>query len=109
VLRCELRTVRNAAAFTMPCRLSDVLKHAAQRAEELIDHLRNFNPREHVRFEEIDKDGWFGIFLAVKFNYLVDSARDSHHWQPMKYVPRSKAQPSWNLSLIWIQGCPPWP
>src|SRR5271167_3309896 len=55
-----------------PCPLPDVLNQAGQRAEELIDHLQNFNAHEHVRFEEIDRDGLSEMFLAGRFDYLVD-------------------------------------
>jgi len=62
---------------TPPCLLPDVLKQAGQRAEELIDHLQNFNAHEHVRFEEIDRDGLSEVFLAGKFDYLVDFGEQS--------------------------------
>jgi hypothetical protein len=62
---------------TPPCVLPDVLNQARQRAEELIDHLQNFNAHEHVRFEKIDRDGLPEMSLAGKFDYLVDFGEQS--------------------------------
>jgi hypothetical protein len=62
---------------TPPCNLHNVLKQAGQRAEELIDHLQNFNALEHVRYEEIDRDGLSETSLAGKFDYLVDFGEQS--------------------------------
>ena len=62
---------------TPPCDLHNVLKHAGQRAQELIDHLQNFNALEHVRYEEIDRDGLSETSLSGKFDYLVDFAEQS--------------------------------
>jgi hypothetical protein len=62
---------------TARCVLPDVLKQAGQRAEELIDHLQNFNALEHIRFEEIDRDGLSETFLTGRFDYLVDFGEQS--------------------------------
>jgi len=62
---------------TQPCPLPDVLKQAGERAEELIDHLQNFNALEHVRYEEIDRAGLSETSLAGKFDYLVDFGEQS--------------------------------
>ena len=55
-----------------PCPLSDVLKLAAQRTAELIDHLQNFNAHEQVRYEETDGLGIGTLAISEKFDYLVD-------------------------------------
>jgi hypothetical protein len=60
-----------------PCLLPDVLKQAGRRAEELVDHLQNFNAHEHVRIEQIDRDGLSEMFVAGKFDYLVDFGEQS--------------------------------
>lgn len=62
---------------TPPCVLPDVLKQAGRRAEELIDHLQNFNALEHVRYEEIDRDGMSETSLSGRFDYLVDFGEQS--------------------------------
>ena len=62
---------------TPPCVLPDVLKQTGRRAEELIEHLQNFNALEHVRYEEIDRDGMSETSLSGKFDYLVDFGEQS--------------------------------
>jgi hypothetical protein len=67
----------SSPSATSSCVLPDVLNQAGQRAEELIDHLQNFNALEHIRFEEIDRDGLSETFLTGKFDYLVDFGEQS--------------------------------
>lgn len=57
---------------TPPCPLSDVLKLAAHRTVELIDHLQNFDAHERVRYTETDGLGITTMAMAEKFDYLVD-------------------------------------
>jgi hypothetical protein len=62
---------------TPPCPLSDVLKLAAHRTAELIDHLQNFDAHEQVRYEETDALGIPQMAIAEKFDYLVDFGSQS--------------------------------
>ncbi len=57
---------------TPPCQLPDVLKLAAHRTAELIDHLQNFDAHEQVRYEETDALGIPQMAISEKFDYLVD-------------------------------------
>jgi hypothetical protein len=57
---------------TPPCPLSDVLKLAAHRTAELIDHLQNFDAHELVRYEETDGLGISTMAISEKFDYVVD-------------------------------------
>jgi VWFA-related protein len=62
-----------------PCALRDVLKQAGERAEELINHLQNFDAHEQVRFEQTDPQGMIEKSMAAKFDYLVDFGEKSGH------------------------------
>ncbi len=62
---------------TPPCPLSDVLKLAAHRTAELIDHLQNFDAHEQVRYEETDILGIPQMSISEKFDYLVDFGAQS--------------------------------
>lgn len=62
---------------TPPCVLPDVLKLAAQRTAELIDHLQNFDAHEQIRYEETDGLGIPNLALGAKFDYLVDFGEQS--------------------------------
>lgn len=62
---------------TPPCPLSDVLKLAAQRTAELIDHLQNFDAHEQVRYEQTDSLGIPDLAITQKFDYLVDFGTQS--------------------------------
>jgi hypothetical protein len=62
----------SSLSATPPCSLPDVLKQAGQRAEELVDHLQKFIAREQVRYQQTDRQGAPEIYLAPKFEYLVD-------------------------------------
>jgi hypothetical protein len=66
-----------ALSATPPCPLSDVLKLAAQRTAELIDHLQNFDAHEQVRYEETDDLGIPQMSISEKFDYLVDFGAQS--------------------------------
>jgi hypothetical protein len=57
---------------TPPCPLSDVLKMAAHRTAELIEHLQNFDAHEQVRYQETDGLGISTMAIAENFDYLVD-------------------------------------
>jgi hypothetical protein len=62
---------------TPPCSLPDVLEQAGQRAEALIEHLRDFDAQEQVRYVETDMMGRSEMDLAGKFDYLVDFGEQS--------------------------------
>ncbi|MGB8799448.1 MAG: hypothetical protein WCC97_02075 [Candidatus Acidiferrales bacterium] len=62
---------------TPPCQLTDVLKLAAHRTAELIDHLQNFDAHEQVRYEETDALGIPQMAISEKFDYLVDFGAQS--------------------------------
>ncbi len=62
---------------TPPCPLSDVLKLAAHRTAELIDHLQNFDAHEQVRYEETDALGIPNLAINEKFDYVVDFGAQS--------------------------------
>jgi VWFA-related protein len=62
-----------------PCALPDVLKKAGQRADELINHLQNFDAQEQIRFEQTDSQGLIEKSMAAKFDYLVDFGEQSGH------------------------------
>ena len=62
-----------------PCALPDVLKKAGQRADELINHLQNFDAQEQIRFEQTDSQGMTEKSMAAKFDYLVDFGEQSGH------------------------------
>ena len=62
---------------TPPCVLPDVLKLAAQRTAELIDHLQNFDAHEQIRYEETDGLGIPNLALGAKFDYIVDFGEQS--------------------------------
>ncbi len=56
-----------------PCALSDVLKKAGQRADQLINHLQNFDAHEQIRFEQTGPEGiMIEKSMSAKFDYLVD-------------------------------------
>jgi hypothetical protein len=62
----------SSISATPPCPLSDVLKLAAHRTAELIDHLQNFDAHEQVRYQESDTLGIPTLAISEKFDYLVD-------------------------------------
>lgn len=62
-----------------PCALPEVLKKAGQRAEELINHLENFDAQEQVSFEQTDTQGMVEKSMEARFDYLVDFGEHSGH------------------------------
>jgi VWFA-related protein len=62
-----------------PCALPDVLKKAGQRADELINHLQNFDAHEQIRFEQTDSEGMIEKLMSAKFDYLVDFGEQARH------------------------------
>jgi len=62
---------------TPACLLSDVLRLAGQRAEELISNLQNFDAREQVRLEQSDALGAKSTVIEASFDYQVDFTRQS--------------------------------
>ena len=62
----------SSVSATPPCVLPDVLKLAAQRTGELIEHLQNFDAHEQIRYQESDHLGIPTLAIAEKFDYLVD-------------------------------------
>jgi hypothetical protein len=67
----------SSVSATPPCVLSDVLKLAAQRTGELIEHLQNFDAHEQIRYQETDGLGIPTMAIAEKFDYLVDFGAQS--------------------------------
>jgi hypothetical protein len=67
----------SSVSATPPCVLSDVLKLAAQRTGELIEHLQNFDAHEQIRYQETDNLGIPTMALTEKFDYLVDFGAQS--------------------------------
>jgi hypothetical protein len=91
---------------TPPCPLSDVLKLAAQRTAELIDHLQNFDAHEQVRYEETDALGIPDLAINEKFDYLVDfSAQTGPLSVHETRTPLAGSDDS-NLSAIVDKGLP---
>jgi VWFA-related protein len=68
-----------SAATSAPCAIADILKKAGARAQELSDHLQNFDAREQIRFEQTDPQGMVELSMAGKFDYLVDFGEHSGH------------------------------
>jgi hypothetical protein len=66
---------------TPPCSLPDVLEQAGQRAEELIDHLQNFNAQEQIHYEQTDGFGMPEMSRDAKFDYLVDFGEQSEAYK----------------------------
>ncbi len=62
-----------------PCALPDVLKQAGERADELVNHLENFDAHEQIRFEQADAQGMIEKSMEAKFDYLVDFGEQSGH------------------------------
>jgi VWFA-related protein len=61
------------------CALPDVLKKAGQRADELANHLQNFDAHEQISFEQTDSQGMTEKSMEAKFDYLVDFGEHSGH------------------------------
>jgi hypothetical protein len=62
---------------TPSCSLPDVLTQAGQRADELLDHLQKFTAKEQIRYQQTDRLGVREMYLATKFEYLVDFGKQS--------------------------------
>jgi len=62
-----------------PCALGDVLQQAGKRAEELVNHLQNFDAHEQIRFEQTDPQGMPEKSMVATFDYLVDFGEHSGH------------------------------
>jgi len=63
----------------LPCALPNVLKQAGERAQELVDHLQNFDAHEQIRYEQNDSVGMPEMYWAANFAYLVDFGEQSGH------------------------------
>jgi hypothetical protein len=57
---------------TPACDLDAVLESAGHRAQDLLDHLQNFDAHERVRFESTDARGNSLLYLRGRFDYQVD-------------------------------------
>jgi VWFA-related protein len=68
-----------SVSTAQPCALPDVLKQAGERAEELVNHLQNFDAHEHISFEQTDSQGMTEKSMEAKFDYLVDFGEHSGH------------------------------
>jgi len=62
---------------TPSCSLPDVLTQAGQRANELLDHLQKFIAHEQIRYQQTDRQGVPEMYLAPRFEYLVDFGKQS--------------------------------
>jgi VWFA-related protein len=76
---------------TEPCELAAVVKLAGARAEELVDHLQNFDAHEQIRFEQTDPQGMDAQSMEAKFDYLVDLGENVGHRvrETRKFIPGS--------------------
>ena len=63
----------------LSCALPNVLKQAGERAQELVDHLQNFDAHEQIRYEQNDTVGTPEMYWAANFDYLVDFGERSGH------------------------------
>jgi len=63
----------------LPCALPNVLKQAGERAQELVDHLQNFDAHEQIRYEQNDSVGTPAAYWAANFDYSVDFGERSGH------------------------------
>jgi len=59
-----------------PCSLSDVLKRAGQRAEELIGHLQDFVAHEQIRYVQTDRLGMTGVTGSVGHDQIPYEQKD---------------------------------
>ncbi len=57
---------------TPQCSLDAVVKQAAERTEELISHLKDFDAQEQLRYEQTDELGMPEVSFSARFDYLVD-------------------------------------
>lgn len=69
----------SSVSTAQPCALPDVLKKAGQRADELVNHLQNFDAHEQISFEQTDSQGMTEKSMEAKFDYLVDFGEHSGH------------------------------
>jgi hypothetical protein len=107
---------------TPACLLSDVLKAAGQRAEELVEHLQNFIAHEQIRYEQIPSGsmagltGITGIGLIAgqpenmsftgKFDYIVEFGKRSEPLRIRERRTALKGTADANLDAIVGKGLP---
>jgi hypothetical protein len=91
---------------TPACSLPDVLKLAAQRTTEFIDHLQNFDAHEQVRYEEFDTVGIPTMAIAEKFDYLVDFGAQSGPLKVQETRTPLAGSSTENISSIVDKGLP---
>jgi VWFA-related protein len=53
------------------CSLPDVLTHAGERAQELVDDLQKFSAQEKIQFQLLDRYGFSGGTDTGTYDYLV--------------------------------------
>ncbi|MGC1188795.1 MAG: VWA domain-containing protein [Candidatus Acidiferrales bacterium] len=54
-----------------PCSLPDVLSHAGERAQELVDNLQRFAAQEKIQVQQMDRYGFLGGGDTGNYDYLV--------------------------------------
>jgi hypothetical protein len=89
----------------LPCALPNVLKQAGERAQELVDHLQNFDAHEQIRYEQNDSVGTPEASWAANFDYSVDFGERSGHKLRETRTPLSVTHDP-RLSAIMGTGLP---
>jgi hypothetical protein len=94
---------------TPVCPLSDVLKMAGERAEELVEHLQNFIAHEQIRYEQIPSVSMAGssdMSFSGKFDYIVDFGERSEPLHVRENRTPLKGTANANLDAIIGKGLP---
>jgi hypothetical protein len=107
---------------TPPCVLPDVLKMAADRAVELVDHLQNFIAHEQIRYLQMPSVSMAGptgitgigpipgqpenMSFTGKFDYIVDFGKKSEPLHVREHRTRLKGTANANLDAIVGKGLP---
>lgn len=91
---------------TPPCPLPDVLKHAGERAKELIANLRDFDAHERIRYSQTDDLGIPEMSVDAKFDYLVDFGEKSNALKVHETRTPLAASGNAHISEIADRGLP---
>jgi hypothetical protein len=107
---------------TPPCALSDVLKTAGQRAEELVEHLQNFIAHEQIRYAQMPSGSMAGstgvtglglisgkpedMSFTGNFDYIVDFGKRSEPLHVREHRTPLKGTADANLDAIVGKGLP---
>ena len=113
--------IRSLSAMP-PCSLSEVLKMAGQRSEELVSHLQNFIAHEQIRYEQMSSVSMAGptgitgigpipgqpeqMSFTGKFDYIVDFGKRSEPLQVREHRTPLKGTVDANLDAIVGKGLP---